>query len=110
MRRLVLLTLCVFALSGCEHFGPEPDTAAIENDTRRAQVLAALGAPNVVHHKGELEAWEYCRLGYFADDYAVIWLRNGKVIGKTLKTDWEFGHCTPDLESFDWNHMPKSVD
>ena len=106
MRRFFILTTIVLALSGCEHFGPGPQAKAIDNDMRRAQVLAVLGAPSVVHQNGELEAWEYCRLGYFADDYTVVWLRSGQVIGKTEQTDWEFGHCNPNRAQFDWANVP----
>lgn len=91
---LLILVIQSFGLAACAHTS-NPEWKDVEKGMLAADVVSLLGAPDHVQSNREVETWQYCRdfFGYFADQYAVIWIQNGRVANIQYYKNLRDGGC-----------------
>lgn len=102
-----VIVLASLSLAACS-------TANLQNNSLRpgmpaAEVRASLGEPRNRQFKGSREAWQYCStslLIHSNNDYTVVWLMEGKVVGQQSYTQPAGGLCEAAFRTIDWANAP----
>ncbi len=94
---------CVLCLSGC--FATQQAKEAIETiepGMTKVQVTEVLGHPARRHAREGREAWEYCLVGFGANDYVVVFFDEVGVSSREGGATIDWGLCRKRFQDFKW--------
>ena len=74
----------------------------IEPGMTKVQVTEILGHPLRQHSKENREAWEYCLVGFGANDYIVVYFEGAGVSNRVSGLDDDWGMCRSRFREFEW--------
>ena len=111
MKTLLILTLVLFALTGCQS-AKLANAALIEPGMTKQQVREIMGEPGDRQFNGNREVWQYGQTGagFGYHDYRVVWFRDGIVVGLTSYKSHRAGTTAAgQFKTVDWSEEPDAV-
>lgn len=106
-RRLLATLVLISVASSCASQGVvrslDEKSGLIFSGMERSQVLLLLGQPGKRDVRGGREALQYCKTGFFNDQYTTIFIAGGRVQALSNTTNpWAFGSCGTRFPDVNW--------
>jgi len=83
MKLRATIFMLVAILSGCASMytqSPLDKATMLDPGMTKQQVQEIMGLPVKSELAGNIQAWHYCKTGYSADEFVVIFFRDGRVV------------------------------
>jgi len=104
----IIILFCALLMASCAN-SLMKKSVLIEPGMSKQEVAATLGAPQNRQFNGRKEAWQYCETGAIVDDYTIIWLVDGRVVGTQSYNNNRQGICSSFFQTINWEDAPDSI-